>query len=402
MDKIAIETGYEGLSTQQLLSLSRNRPAYYYSRNQIRDQIKLFRDTMPASTKLAYSVKANPFPPLIQFVAGMVDGVDVTSYNEMVACLNAGVPAKAIMFAGPAKKPHELEAAISMGIRISTESVTEIRRIIEIANVLNCKAHALLRVNPQISIRGASMRMGGAPTQFGIDECDLDEAWRLLDNSHIRFSGIHIYWGSQCLSAAAITEAQQASVDLVEKMSARFPEEPEKINLGGGFGVPYHDRDSPLDITAVGAGFEPLQVRLSNRFPSTEIYLELGRYLVCEAGIYVCQVIDSKVSHGKRYIITDGGLHHFLAATGNFGQKLRRNFRLAMIPTNREILNAPELSDVEIVGALCTPIDLLGHKLQGPKIEIGDLIVVNCAGAYGKTASPVDFLSHDHPGEYLI
>ncbi|MBL1422315.1 MAG: alanine racemase [Alphaproteobacteria bacterium] len=402
MDKITIDTGFEGLSAEQLLNLGRNRPAYYYSRKRIDSQIKLFRDTMPKTTKLAYSVKANPFPPLIQFVAGIVDGVDVTSYNEMVACINAGVPPNSIMFAGPAKKLYELRAAVSMGVRISAESISELQRIKEIADILNCTAHTLLRVNPNISIKGASMRMGGTSSQFGIDESDLDEAWRLIDNSRIRFSGIHIYWGSQCLSAFAITEAQQASVDLVEKMSAKFPEEPEKINLGGGFGIPYYERDNLLDISAVAEGFKPLQLRLSSKFPSTQVYLELGRYLVCEAGIYVCQVIDTKKSHGKAYIITDGGLHHFLAATGNFGQKIRRNFHLAMIPTKRIISDETSLFEVEVVGALCTPIDVLGHKLHGPKIEIGDLIVVNCAGAYGRSASPVDFLSHDHPGEFLI
>ncbi len=404
MEEIGIETGFEGLTATQMLSLCRNRPAYFYSRRRIGDQIDAFRKAMPRATRLAYSVKANPFPPLIQHVAGLVDGVDVTSYNEMIASLNAGVPARSIMFAGPAKKAHELQAAVAMGVRISAESVTELRRIAQAATTAGTRAAVLLRVNPQLSLRGASMRMGGAPTQFGIDEDDLDTAWQLLDSPHLRFCGIHIYWGSQCLSAQAITEAQAACVDLVERLSPLFPNPPEKINLGGGFGVPHFPSDTALDIQLVGEGFGPLLTRLARRFPSAEVFLELGRYLVCEAGIYVCQVVDIKRSHGKTFVVTDGGLHHFLAATGNFGQKIRRNFRLGTILARPRafataLTGAP---DLELVGALCTPIDLLGHGLAGPEIEIGDLIVVNCAGAYGRSASPVDFLSHDHPGEYLI
>ena len=309
------------------------------------------------------------------------------------------------MFAGPAKKTYELQAAIALGVRISVESVTELHRITDIAEVVGIQAHVLLRVNPQISLRGASMRMGGAPTQFGIDETNLSEAWHLLNQETLQFSGIHIYWGSQCLSSKAIIEAQKASVDLVEKMSSRFPTLPEKINLGGGFGVPYFHNDTPLDITAVGEGFAPLKERLLTQFPSADVFIELGRYLVCEAGIYICQVIDIKQSHGKNYVVTDGGLHHFLAATGNFGQKIRRNFCLSTIPLTSQPTveyESKNVTSLEIVGALCTPIDLLGHELQGPSINIGDLVVVHCAGAYGRSASPVDFLSHDYPGEYLI
>lgn len=405
METITLKTGFEGLSAAQMLKLSRDRPAYFYSRHQIRAQIASFRKTMPKDTRLAYSVKANPFSPLVQYVANLVDGVDVTSYNEMVTCLNAGVPAQAIMFAGPAKKTYELQAAIALGVRISVESVNELQRITDIAEIAGIHAHVLLRVNPQISLRGASMRMGGAPTQFGIDETNLNKAWHLLRQHALRFSGIHIYWGSQCLSAKAITEAQRVSVDLVEKISSQFPAPPEKINLGGGFGVPYFHNDTPLDIKAVGEGFAPLKERLSTQFPSADVFIELGRYLVCEAGIYVCQVIDIKQSHGKNYIVTDGGLHHFLAATGNFGQKIRRNFCLSTIPLASQLMvqhKSKNITNFEVVGALCTPIDLLGHNLQGPTIKIGDLMVVHCAGAYGRSASPIDFLSHDYPGEYLI
>ncbi len=406
METVTIQNGFEGLSAQQLLSLSRHRPSYFYSRRRIGEKVRAFREAMPKETRLAYSIKANPFAPLVQYLVGMVDGVDVTSYKELEACLNAGVAPKSVMFAGPAKKAHELEAAISLGARISAESITEMDRIIEIAERLRQTAHVLLRVNPQISLRGASMRMGGAPTQFGIDEADLESAWRKFDNPSIRFAGIHIYWGSQCLSADAVTQAQTASVDLIEQLSTRFPEPPEKINLGGGFGVPYFQKDEELDLSAVATGFVPLQRRLSKLFPNSEVFLELGRYLVCEAGVYVCQVVDIKLSHGREYVVTDGGLHHFLAASGNFGQKIRRNFPLGLMPfgTTSKGTNgsSPTDTEFEVVGALCTPIDLLGHALTGPKVTIGDLIVVNCAGAYGRSASPVDFLSHDHPGEYLI
>ena len=398
-----IETCYRigGLAARELDALSEGRPAYFYERERINQRIASLRKAMPEGLKLAYSLKANPFDPLVHLLLGQLDGADVTSRGELVSALNAGMKGESIMFAGPAKKPAEMRAGVAMGVGFCAESLRELQILAEIARDLGRPARVLLRLNPEFMLKGASMRMGGAPTQFGLNSDDLPAVWEALRDPMLEFAGIHIYWGSQCLSESAIEEAQATSVDLIESLAPHFPRAPEILNLGGGFGIPYFAKDTPLELALVGQNFAPLFARLQKRFPTADIHLELGRYLVGEAGTYVSTVVDKKISHGVEFIITDGGMHHFLAASGNLGQKIRRNYPICVIPAMARD-DGEESRGYQIVGALCTPIDLLGHRLQGPRIEIGDKIGIRCAGAYGKSASPLDFLSHPHPGEFIV
>lgn len=402
LDTVELRDRIGTLSVQQIRDLSGNAPCYLYERTRIVERIEALRAAMPPDLKLAYSLKANPFPPLVGIFLNRLDGADVTSRSEMVEAFNAGARPDRIMFAGPAKKPDELRCAVAIGANICVESLREIGALADIATEMGRQARVMLRVNPQFSLSGASMRMGGAPTQFGLDVEDLADAWAALESPALQFCGIHIYWGSQCLSAEAINEAQTASVDLIETLAPAFPRPPELLNLGGGFGIPYFAKDTPLDLTELGRNFAPLFDRLRAGFGGAEIFLELGRYLVGEAGTYVCNVVDKKSSHGVDFIVTDGGMHHFLAASGNLGQKIRRNYPICVLPASARPAEGDADSTVQIVGALCTPIDLLGHRLAGPQIEVGDMIGILCAGAYGLTASPLGFLSHPRPGEFII
>ena len=397
-------TGIGPLDAEQIRSLANNEPAFFYDRTRLNTRISDLRSALPKGTNLAYSLKANPHPALVQHVVSQLNGADVTSYAEMIVALNAGVAPSMIMFAGPAKKDMELRAAVAIGVGVCVESQRELVRLAAIAKDLSRTARVFLRINPDFALSGASMRMGGAPTQFGIDARDVPSLWPVFSDPALRFCGIHIYWGSQCLSEPAIEEAQRIAVDLIERLAPGFPSVPEIFNLGGGFGIPYFERDRALDLPLVGAGFAPLLARLQARFPNTAVFLELGRYMVGEAGTYVCNVVDRKTSYGVEYIVTDGGMHHFLASTGNLGQKIRRNYPVSLIPVGRSILQEDDVpfQPYEIVGSLCTPIDLLAHKIYGHNIQIGDMIGVQCAGAYGKSASPADFLSHPPAREFLI
>jgi diaminopimelate decarboxylase len=405
VEKMSVCTGIGPLDAEQMRCLANNEPAFFYDRSRLNSRIADLRKALPKGTNLAYSLKANPHPALVQQVVSGLNGADVTSYAEMIVALNAGVQASVIMFAGPAKKDMELRAAVALGVGVCVESRRELERLAAIAKDLSRVARVFLRINPDFALSGASMRMGGAPTQFGIDARDVPGLWPVFADPALRFCGIHIYWGSQCLSEPAIEEAQRVAVDLIERLAPDFPSVPEIFNLGGGFGIPYFERDRALDLGLIGAGFAPLLARLQARFPATAVFLELGRYMVGEAGLYVCNVVDRKMSYGVDYIVTDGGMHHFLASTGNLGQKIRRNYPVSLIPVGRP---APGIADesllhpYEIVGSLCTPIDLLAHKIHGPEIRIGDMIGVHCAGAYGKSASPADFLSHPHAREFLV
>ncbi len=170
------------------------------------------------------------------------------------------------------------------------------------------------------------------------------------------------------------------------------------LNIGGGFGIPYFPSDVPLDLAPISHNLAALLERAKRALPNAEIVIELGRYLVGEAGIYVCRVIDRKVSRGQVFLVTDGGLHHHLAASGNFGQVLRKNYPVLI--GNRVRGSAREIASV--VGPLCTPLDLLADRMDLAKAEEGDLVVVLQSGAYGFTASPLGFLSHPAPREILV
>lgn len=401
MDRIETIARIGNLKPAQLRGLSGGEPAFFYERRKILERIEELRAAMPPALKLAYSLKANPFAPLVQMLLGELDGADVTSLSELVTALNTGANPETIMFAGPAKKASELRAAVAMGAGICVESPRELTRLAEIGADLGSPARVLLRINPNFTLSGASMRMGGAPTQFGLNPQDLPAVWDKLKDPALRFAGIHIYWGSQCLSEEAIHEAQAGAAAQIEALAPHFPVAPEILNLGGGFGIPYAQKDRALDLKVVGENFSPVFDRLAARFPAADIYLELGRFLVGEAGHYVTTVVDCKTSHGVDFLVTNGGMHHFLAASGNLGQRIRRNYPIHLV-SDETVERAANLAEYEVVGCLCTPIDLLGHRMEGPRIEIGDMISIGRAGAYGKTASPEGFLSHPAAMEFII
>ena len=157
------------------------------------------------------------------------------------------------------------------------------------------------------------------------------------------------------------------------------------VNLGGGFGVPYFAGDVALDVEAIGEALAGQVGDEAHRYA-----IELGRWLVAEAGVYLTRVVDRKESHGKIFLVTDGGLHHQLAASGNFGTVVRRNYPVAVAGR----FAAPPEEEVSVVGCLCTPLDRLADDVVLPRADAGDVIAVFMAGAYGATASPASFLGH--------
>jgi diaminopimelate decarboxylase len=309
------------------------------------------------------------------------------------------MPADRISFAGPAKTIAELTQAIAAGVTIELESITEARRVIEIGNRFGVRPRVAIRVNPDFAIKGSGMRMGGGPQQFGIDSEMVPDLLSALGGADIDVLGFHVFGGSQNLRAEVLCEAQQKTVELVTGLASTMTTPMRYLNLGGGFGIPYFDKDESLDLAMIGANLSRLlEGPVHQHFPHARVVIELGRYIVGECGVYVTRVLDRKLSRGKRFIMVDGGLHHQLAASGNFGQVLRRNYPLVV--GNRITMEATET--VSIVGCLCTPLDLLSESISLPKIELGDLIVLFQAGAYGLTASPSAFLGHPPAAEVLI
>lgn len=387
-----------GQSLTRLTDRIGRTPFFAYDRKLISDRIALLRGHFPASMHIHYAVKANPMPAVVQHLQPFVDGFDVASAKELMTALDSGMDASNIGFAGPGKTDAELAQALAAGILIEIESEGELHRLSNLADGTGYVARVAVRVNPDFEFKGSGMRMGGGPQQFGVDAERVPELLELIAAKGLCFEGFHIFAGSQNLRADIIVEAQKKIVNLALRMADRLSEPLRYLNIGGGFGIPYFPKDQALDLTLIGSNLLAIAEEVKVRQPQARVVLELGRYLVGEAGLYVCRVIDRKQSRGQTFLVTDGGLHHQLAASGNFGQVIRRNYPLAI---GNKFAGAPT-ETVSIVGCLCTPLDILGARCELPVADVGDLVVVFQSGAYGLTASPSAFLSHPEPTEVLV
>ncbi|MGH8597037.1 MAG: pyridoxal-dependent decarboxylase, exosortase A system-associated, partial [Gammaproteobacteria bacterium] len=336
---------------------------------------------------------------LVQHLRPLVDGYDVASAGELKTVLDTTMEPHRISFAGPGKGEHELRRAAAAGIVVNLESDRELELLVAIAEHLKVTPKVTVRVNPDFELKSSGMKMGGGAQQFGIDAERVPALLQRLRGSPLQFHGFHIFSGSQNLRADAIIEAQRNILQLAHRLSADAPAPIRLLNMGGGFGIPYFPGDKPLDLPAVGMHLSDLMPLARKNFPQAEFVIELGRYLVGEAGIYVCRVIDRKISRGQTFLVTDGGLHHHLAASGNFGQVIRKNY--PVIVGNRVVAQTAH-ERASVVGPLCTPLDLLGDKMLVGHAEVGDLIVILQSGAYGLTASPTAFLGHPAPEEVLV
>lgn len=373
-------------------------PLFVYSRALLSQTFARLRAAMPQKLAIHYAMKANPFGPLLQHMDGLVDGFDIASGGELVLAMNAGVDPARISFAGPGKRDAELEAAIGHGVTLNCESEGEAERALAIAARIGKTLKIAIRVNPSFDLKGSGMKMGGGAKQFGIDEERVPVLVRRLIDAGADWRGFHIYAGSQALKADALIETQSQTIALAVRLAEEAGVTPPHVNLGGGYGIPYFPGDEPVDIEAVGRA---LSAELSGRasiLADTHFAIELGRYLVGEAGVYLTRVIDRKISHGETFLITDGGLHHQLAASGNFGTVIRRNYPVAI--ANR--FDAPAEDVQSVVGCLCTPLDRLSDQAMLPRADVGDLVVIFCAGAYGASASPANFLGQGPAAELLI
>ena len=388
-----------GMPLSRLAARVGSTPFFAYDRGILDARVDRLRAALPARVELSYAMKANPMPAMVQHLATRVDRIDVASALEMQSALDSTIRADRVSFAGPGKAPAEIRQAVAAGIIVEVESTTEIQRVIKAGDELGVTPRIAIRVNPDFAVKGSGMRMGGGPQQFGIDAELVPDVLRDYRSAGLDILGFHIFAGSQNLNADIIAEAQRRTVDLVSELAEHLTTPVRYLNLGGGFGIPYTEKDQPLDLEAVAADLHALvDGPISARLPEATPVIELGRYLVGECGVYVTRVLDRKISRGKTYLIVDGGMHHQLAASGNFGQAIRRNYPL--IVGNRA--DTPVDENATVVGCLCTPLDLLGDDIELPQAEIDDLIVIFQQGAYGLTASPTAFLGHPAPAEVLV
>jgi diaminopimelate decarboxylase len=392
------ELAIGGRTASALAESAGATPLFAYSGDMIRQRVADLRAAMPARLRIHYAMKANPYEPILELMGSLVDGFDIASQGELARALAAGLPAERISFAGPGKRDEELAAAISAGVTLNLESEAEARRALAIAERAGVAPRLAIRVNPDFELRGSGMKMGGGAKPFGLDAERVPALARALIAAGAEWRGLHIFTGSQALDAQAIIETQANVLALAAELSDAIGAPLPHLNMGGGFGIPYFNGDEALDVTAVGAALDERFAALPDALTSTEFAIELGRYLVGEAGVYLTRVVDRKVSHGVVYLVTDGGLHHQLAASGNFGTVVRRNYPAA-IATH---FTAEPVEEANVVGCLCTPLDRLADQALVPRAHVGDLVAIFCAGAYGATASPSAFLGQGAAREMLV
>lgn len=386
-----------GKNATEWVEIAGDTPLFVYDFGVVADRIARLRAALPVGLGIHYAVKANPFAPMVRGIAPLVDGLDIASGGELGLVLSSA-PGTPVSFAGPGKRDDELNAAISAGITINVESAREAERALGIGHRLGTAPHLAVRVNPSFELRGSGMRMGGRASPFGVDAQEVPAIVAMILAAGATWRGLHIFAGSQTLDTAGIIEMQAATLALAAGIADACGAVPPLVNLGGGFGVPYFPGDRPVDIAAIGDALGGIMASRPASLANAGFAVELGRWLVAESGVYLTRVIDRKHSRGETFLVTDGGLHHQLAASGNFGTVVKRNYPVAVASR----MGHAATETATIVGCLCTPLDRLADQVALPHAEPGDLVAVFLAGAYGLSASPVGFLGHPLPGQIAV
>lgn len=385
-----------GKNWAEWIENARDTPAFIYDFGMVAAQIAALRAALPTGIGIHYAVKANPFAPLVRAIAPLVDGLDIASAGEL-ALVSREAPRLPVSFAGPGKRDDALAAAITAGVTINLESAGEATRALAIGDRLSIAPRLAVRVNPSFELRGSGMRMGGRASPFGVDADAVPALVAMIRKAGAEWRGLHIFAGSQTLDTGAIIDSQTATIALAADLADRIGAVPPLVNLGGGFGIPYFPGDTPVDVTAIGTALGDALASAPASLVGASYAVELGRWLVGDCGVYLTRIVDRKESRGETFLVTDGGLHHQLAASGNFGTVVRRNYPVAVAHRMGE----PATETVTVVGCLCTPLDRLADQVALPHAEPGDVIALFLAGAYGLSASPTAFLGHPLATEVL-
>lgn len=377
-------------------------PLFIYDGGLMRDAYSRLTRAVAGFADVYYSIKANPNPRVARIFVEAGAGLEVASRAEFQTALAAGCEANRIVFAGPGKGVDELAHTVQAGIgEIHLESFEEISHVARIAADLKRDVCVSIRINPIAVARGGAMQMGGRPTQFGFDEEDLDRVIAaVLAHSHLRLKGLHVFSGTQILDADTLIAQWDHSIALAARVAAKVGRPLETIDLGGGLGIPYYASETALCLSRLAEAVPSLvdKLRTEPLLRDARVILEPGRFLTGTAGVYVMAVRSVKTSRGTHFVVCDGGMHHHLAASGNLGQIVKRDYPIVAAD---KLGIAPHIP-CNIVGPLCTPLDTLGRNVQLPPVAEGDLIAVLQSGAYGLTASPFRFLSHPVPAEVLV
>lgn len=373
-------------------------PFYVYDAMVLAATYAGLRERLDPVVDLYYSAKANPNVSICAVMRSLGAGIEVSSMAEMITARQAGVAARDIVFVGPGKSADELRACADEQIGVVVcESLDELAAFDGMSRPGSAQ-RVLLRINPAFSTTGARLAMGGKPRQFGIDQESLLGARSVLRGlRRVRVAGIHVYMGTRILDAAAIAHNTRGALAAAEELSAELGFALQTVDVGGGLGIAYFDNEKDLDVDQAADGINAAVTGFAARHPGCRVIMELGRFLVGRSGMYVVRARYVKQSKGEWFVITDGGMHHHMAAVGA-GSFVKRNFPVQLLTRHTE----PADRRYTVTGPLCTPDDVLAKRIALPEVRPGDLLGVERSGAYGPTSSPVLFLSHGYPAEVLV
>jgi diaminopimelate decarboxylase len=387
-----------GYPAEELVEEAGGTPLFVYDNNIVGSQVARFKGAMADGIALHYAVTANPYEPLLEFLGRYVDGFRVVSQGELRRLQDAQLAGIPMNFAGPGKLDTELEAAVRVGATISVESEGEASRAIRAAGRVGVQPKISVRVTPPFAIEEGRVSLGSRASPFGVDADRVPSLVLGLIEAGVDWRGLHMFAGAQCLDADALAEVHRVTVahagEIAEAIGAPIPE----LNLGSGFDVACRPGDEPLDIDRVAVALNETLCNSPPLLATTRFSIELGRWLVGEAGVYLTRVLDRTESCGKTFLTTDGGGHHLIGATGSLGERGLANFPIAVAKR----FDSPPEEEVTVTGCLCTPFDVLGDDVALPRADVGDLIAVFCAGAYGFSASPQSWESRPLAREMLV
>jgi diaminopimelate decarboxylase len=390
----------DGVDIQSVAS-NYGTPLYVYLPNVMNEKLDILRTSLP-EFEIYYSVKANPLPAVLQHLISKGCGLEVASLGEMEMAIRCGCQAERVLFAGPGKTDTQLQRSMELQIgQIHVESLGEMNRLAELARQRNQVARIAIRINPGQTVQTGAMQMGGKASVFGIDEENLQEAVSIaLENPFLNLNGIHVYAGTQILNADFLADLYIYILELADKIVNQIHRPLNTIDFGGGLGIPYFSHEQSLDLSCVAQRLK-IQIQKFRQNPylsQTRFIIEPGRFLVGESGVFICRITEVKESRGTKFIVLDGGMNFHLAASGNLGQVIKRNYPVVI--GNR--MNEEFVWEAMICGPLCTPMDVVGRQIKIPSVKPGDIVCILCSGAYSLYASPINFLGHARPAEVFI
>jgi len=400
---------YRWMSAERLAGVLGGAPSpcYVYYLPLLRDRVAALRERLGPRFRIQYAVKANPHPRILDAMAALGVGADVSSRGELDAAIAAGIPPARVSYTGPGKGLDELRAAIDRDVgAIHAESLEELDDLAAIAGEKGRRVDVGLRVNTSAGGAKPGLQMAGA-THFGIAEDQIGDAVALLKAraSRLRLAALHVHGGSQVLDADAIARNIRHVMDAALALEGAAGAPLASVNFGGGFGIDYFPHQDPLDLDRLGAGVASLlsEERYRGLAERAAMIVEPGRFLVAECGVYATRVRYRKRAGAKEIAVVDGGMHHNYLLSGGLGQVVRRNFALDVLPAGGAARAAVHGLELDIAGCLCTPQDVLATRARVEReVARGDHVVFFNCGAYGWSASPIDFLSRPRPAAVFV